>query len=502
MSKLHSFLHDMFSLEEDMADYDTIHENIVKGASIRGTNFVILMMAIFVASIGLNMNSTAVIIGAMLISPLMGGIMAIGYGAATLDWDLAKKSAEILILEVLISLVVSTAYFAISPISTAYSELLARTSPTVWDVLIAFFGGFAGIIGSTRKEKGNVIPGVAIATALMPPLCTAGFGLANKSLSYFLGAMYLFFINSFFIGLATYIALKLLHVPARKFVDEKKRKRFKRNLIISTLIVLTPSIYLAYQIVTDSMFDSSINSYVSHTFQFDDTQVVQTNVDKQKKVLTVALIGNTIDADTIAEMEANLSKYNLSGWTLKVNQTQVSQGVSLEDVESLIDSSMSKSSNSISLEQNSEIKDLNNQITALKAQLLEYQSKDLDVASLAKELSALYPEIISVEAGYVKHIGLSEEENLGNGNTSEETTSDGPYIEAAQTTGQNDTSGQTKLIALVETAKGLTTEDIVRIQEWIAAKFSLAVDTVQVEQIIKTEAENPSQEENVTEQQP
>lgn len=452
MSKLHSFFHDMFSLEEDMADYETIHENIVKGASIKGTNFVILMMAIFVASIGLNMNSTAVIIGAMLISPLMGGIMAIGYGAATLDWDLAKKSAEILILEVVISLAVSTAYFAVSPISTAYSELLARTSPTVWDVLIAFFGGFAGIVGSTRKEKGNVIPGVAIATALMPPLCTAGFGLANKSLSYFLGAMYLFFINSFFIGLATYIALKLLHVPVKHFLDEKKRKRFKRNLIIWTLIVLTPSVYLAYQIVTDSLFDSNMNSYISHAFQFDNTQVVQTKVDKTEKVLTVALIGNTIDADTIKELETDMGKYGMSDWKLKVNQTQVSQGISMEDVESLIDSSISNSSNSISLEQNTEISELNNQITTLKAQLLEYQAKDVDAVALARELAVLYPEVKACEVGYVNAVQTGAE------------------------------LSESRLMVLVEADATLDAEDITRIKDWVAARLTIDAAMVQVVQ--------------------
>lgn len=453
MSKLHTFLHDMFSLEEDMADYDTIYDNIVKGASIKGTNFVILMMAIFVASIGLNMNSTAVIIGAMLISPLMGGIMAVGYGAATLDWDLVKKSAIILFLEVLISLVVSTAYFAISPISTAYSELLARTSPTVWDVLIAFFGGFAGIIGSTRKEKGNVIPGVAIATALMPPLCTAGFGLANRSLSYFIGAMYLFFINSFFIGLATYIAIKLLHVPVKRFLDEKKRKRFKRNLIIWTLIVLTPSVYLAYQIVTDSLFEGNMNSYLSHAFQFENTQVVQTNVDKAEKVLTVALIGNTIEEATITGLEADMEKYGLSGWRLKVNQTQVSQGVSMEDVESLIDSSIMNSSNSISLEHNTEITDLNNQITALKAQLLEYQAKDTDAVALTRELAVLYPDVTSCALGYVN---------------------------AVQTGGE---SSESKFFLFVETAKKLAEEDISKISDWIAARLAIDKAVVQVVQV-------------------
>ena len=175
----------MFSLRWDMANPDEIHNTIISGAKLQGTNMCILMLAILIASIGLNMNSTAVIIGAMLISPLMGGITAIGYGIATNDLTLSKGAAIRLGIQVVICLITS-------------SELLARTTPTAWDVLIALFGGLAGIIGQTRKEKSNVIPGVAIATALMPPLCTAGYGLARHRLDYFGGALYLFFINSFF----------------------------------------------------------------------------------------------------------------------------------------------------------------------------------------------------------------------------------------------------------------------------------------------------------------
>ena len=203
----------MFSLRWDMADPDEIHNTIISGAKLQGTNMCILMLAILIASIGLNMNSTAVIIGAMLISPLMGGITAIGYGIATNDLTLSKGAAIRLGIQVVICLITSTIYFTISPITTASSELLARTTPTAWDVLIALFGGLAGIIGQTRKEKSNVIPGVAIATALMPPLCTAGYGLARHRLDYFGGALYLFFINSFFICLAAIVVLKFLRLP-------------------------------------------------------------------------------------------------------------------------------------------------------------------------------------------------------------------------------------------------------------------------------------------------
>lgn len=174
----HGFLN-RFSLLDDKADDTMIDESLRAGVELRGATPWILMFAIFVASIGLNVNSTAVIIGAMLISPLMGPIMGIGYGIGIYDFALIRKSVGNLLIATLISLLTSTVYFALSPLTEAHSELLARTSPTIWDVLIALFGGFAGIIGVTRKEKTNVIPGVAIATALMPPLCTAGYGLAN-----------------------------------------------------------------------------------------------------------------------------------------------------------------------------------------------------------------------------------------------------------------------------------------------------------------------------------
>ncbi|MBR1695766.1 MAG: DUF389 domain-containing protein, partial [Selenomonas sp.] len=192
MDTLRTILGDIFNLEKDRAPLAEIKERIYSGGTLKGTNMCILILAIFIASIGLNMNSTAVIIGAMLISPLMGVIMSIGYGMATYDSAYVKESFLKLLFQVTLSVLTSALYFGLSPIDTASSELLARTEPTIWDVLIAVFGGLAGIIGSTRIEKSNVIPGVAIATALMPPLCTAGYGIATHSLKFFAGALYLF----------------------------------------------------------------------------------------------------------------------------------------------------------------------------------------------------------------------------------------------------------------------------------------------------------------------
>lgn len=211
-----------YQFTRNQASNEEIHENIIEGINMYGSNFIILMCAIIIDSIGLNMNSVAVIIGAMLISPLMGPIIAIGYGVGTFNLRLIRRSIRVLIIAIIISVVTSTVYFTITPITTAGSEILARTSPTIWDVIIALVGGIAGMVGLTRKKTSNVIPGVAIATALMPPLCTAGYGIATRKISIFLRAGYLFFINGFFIAIATFIVTKALKIPNKSNVDYEK----------------------------------------------------------------------------------------------------------------------------------------------------------------------------------------------------------------------------------------------------------------------------------------
>lgn len=219
----------IYEFTRNQATHEEIHENILEGMNVHGANFIILMCAIIIASVGLNMNSTAVIIGAMLISPLMGSIIGIGYGVGTYNVRLIKEAFKILAISIAISIITSTFYFSITPITTAGSEILARTSPTIWDVIIAFVGGIAGMIGITRNKSSNVIPGVAIATALMPPLCTAGYGLATKQYHIFLGAGYLFIINCFFITISTVIVTKALNLPTRINVCDSKEKRVKKG---------------------------------------------------------------------------------------------------------------------------------------------------------------------------------------------------------------------------------------------------------------------------------
>lgn len=202
---IRKFYDDYLDLNKSMEDEQLTVESIRNGVEFRGANLWILVFATFIASLGLNVNSTAVIIGAMLISPLMGPIMGVGLAIGINDFELMKRSLKSYFIATVFSVTTATIYFAFTPLDEVQSELLARTSPTIYDVFIALVGGLAGIVAVATKEKGNVIPGVAIATALMPPLCTAGFGLATGNLLYFLGAFYLYFINSVFISLATFL---------------------------------------------------------------------------------------------------------------------------------------------------------------------------------------------------------------------------------------------------------------------------------------------------------
>lgn len=251
---LRRFLVDRFDLHaNDALKLQTI-EQIRKGVEFKGTNLWVLIFAIFIASLGLNTNSTAVIIGAMLISPLMGPIMGIGLGVGIQDFNLIKRSFKNLAIATIISIITSSIYFYISPLSEASSELLARTYPTTYDVLIALFGGMAGIVAVASRDRGNVVPGVAIATALMPPLCTAGYALATWQLNYFLGAFYLYFINSVFISFATYIGCRIFKLSTvHNQSDGVKSEKVKRYVMLVVIVTLIPSIYMAYNIIRTSI---------------------------------------------------------------------------------------------------------------------------------------------------------------------------------------------------------------------------------------------------------
>lgn len=316
------FLNRRFNLQEDKADEKEIITAIRKNVDFRGANLWALIFAIFIASIGLNVNSTAVVIGAMLISPIMGPVMGIGLGIGINDLQLVKKGAKNLLVATLISILTSTVYFSITPLHEAQSELLARTSPSIWDVFIAFFGGMAGMVAASRKEKTNVIPGVAIATALMPPLCTAGFGIATGNWYFVLGAVYLYFINSVFITIATYLMGRYLKLHKKHFENATIEKNVRRYLVIIMVVTLIPSIFMAYRIVNKSIFENNARKFVEEQFKFNNTQVVSKSFhyDSNIKSIDLLLIGAVLDTSIINSMKKKLDNYRLTNVKLNIRQ--------------------------------------------------------------------------------------------------------------------------------------------------------------------------------------
>ncbi|MER2539681.1 MAG: TIGR00341 family protein [Azonexus sp.] len=311
--RVRHIMRERFNLRDDKADDAEIESRIRESIELRGATPWILVFAIFVASVGLNVNSAAVIIGAMLISPLMGPIMGTGLGAAVFDFDLVKRSLINLGVATLISVIVSALYFWLSPLQQAQSELLARTTPTLWDVLIALFGGLAGVVGITRKEKSNVIPGVAIATALMPPACTVGFGIATGQWRFAGGAMYLYTINCVFIALATVVGIRAMGLKKHGFATAAIAKKTKSILLFLALVTALPSTYLAIQLVRDEVFRSNAQEFIRREFVFQSAQVVDSKIDPARRTIDVSLVGDPIGKDMLANIEAKLAGANLGG---------------------------------------------------------------------------------------------------------------------------------------------------------------------------------------------
>lgn len=316
------FLAHQFNLHEDTAEETAIVDNIRRNIDFKGANLWALVFAIFIASIGLNVNSTAVIIGAMLISPIMGPIMGVGLGIGINNLEMVKRGARNLLIATIIGIITSTIYFTITPLHEAQSELLARTSPSIWDVFIAFFGGLAGMVATASKDKTNVLPGVAIATALMPPLCTAGYGIASGNILYFLGAIYLYFINSVFIAIATYLMARYMKMHKQHFEDPANEKRVKRYIIIIVIVTIIPSIFMAARIVNKSIFETNARRFVEQQFQFKNTQVVSKNFiyDGDHHTIDVLLLGDELSQPAIDTLSSKLKNYQLGGTKLLIRQ--------------------------------------------------------------------------------------------------------------------------------------------------------------------------------------
>ena len=387
-----------FDLRGDTASIQEITERINAGVRFRGTNLSVLMLAIFIASIGLNMNSTAVIIGAMLISPLMGSILGIGYGLARYDSTYIRSSAGSLLAQVIISVATSTLYFFLTPIDGPSSELLARTSPTIWDVLIAVFGGLAGIIGVTRKEGGNVIPGVAIATALMPPLCTAGYGIATGVMAYTVGALYLFFINSFFICLTAFIVLKIIDIPSKIERNSVEFSRQKRYLMAFAVLITLPSCFFAYQSVQKNLENEQAKIYIEENFKAPPRLAISYTLDNEKKMLTVFTIAGISEDDLTALTEKLHEKKYLRPFQLEVFSAETAE--EREKMEAMIDQRLSEV-------EKSAIPSMQEQqtVTALKSAREESEKQGAYILDWNREARIVFPQISRIAVGSVRAPG-------------------------------------------------------------------------------------------------
>lgn len=358
-------------------------ENISSTISFRGSNIWILACAIIIASVGLNVNSTAVIIGAMLISPLMGPIVGAGFGLGMYDFELVKKSVKNLLIATVVSLATSAIYFYISPFKEAQSELLARTSPNIYDILIAFFGGLVGVIAVTRVEKGNPIPGVAIATALMPPLCTAGYGLALGNYTYFFGALYLYTINCVFICIATFVIVKFLNYPVTKQLDLHLQKRVKYGITLLILLLIVPSIYFAYQLYIQKSYTSRTEIFIQKEFLDNDYPIIYKKIkySTSPKRIELAFLAKKFNDTEIADFNKRLAYYDLPNTKLVIRQ----------DTVNLRKDIMNQISNNKNLVDQKDIL-----INNLRNQLAQYQ---FNTSQINNEAKILFPSVTTLKIG-------------------------------------------------------------------------------------------------------
>ena len=375
------------ALPDKAYEAETI-DQISSGVTFRGTNLWVLIFAILIASLGLNVNSTAVIIGAMLISPLMGPIIGMGLAIGIGDLPLLKNSIKNYLIATVISVLTAMLYFSISPLTEAQSELLARTSPTLYDVLIALFGGAAGILALSTRGKGNVIPGVAIATALMPPLCTAGYGLAKGEWSFFFGAFYLFFINTVFIALSTYIGVRMLRFRPKTKVSKERMKVVNRTIIALVFVTMIPATVMTVRIIRDSVVDNNITKFIKHELHFPGTQIVSHQRDSQKKQLYVVAVGNNISNHDIDLAQTQLKDYGLEDYKLRIFQGAQSDSLLL----------LANANNRLSAapENNKRIVEQASRIQNLEAQLQSYTQYEAMSRSIIGEIQTLWPNIRSI----------------------------------------------------------------------------------------------------------
>mgnify|MGYP000309103425 CR=1 FL=1 len=376
-----NFLKEYLDLRKDKDNELATVDSIRKGVEFNGANLWILIFAI--------------IIGAMLISPLMGPIMGVGLSVGLNDFELMKRSLKSFLITTLFSVTTATVFFLVSPVAEGQSELLARTSPTIYDVFIALMGGLAGVVALSTKEKGNVIPGVAIATALMPPLCTAGYGLATGNLIYFLGAFYLYFINSVFISLATFIGVRVMHFQRKEFVDKNREKKVRKYIVLIAVLTMCPAVYLTVGIIQDTFFESAANRFVNEQLAFENTQVLDKKIHHEGKhhEIRVVLIGQEVPEASIAIARSKMKDYKLDNTKLVVLQGMNNESLDMSSIRAMVMEDFYKNSEQRLVEQKQ-------QISSLEKNLEQYRKYDELGKKIIPELKVLYPSVKSVSISH------------------------------------------------------------------------------------------------------
>lgn len=378
-----------FNALPDKTDETAIVEQISDGVTFRGANLWVLIFAIFIACLGLNLNSTAVIIGAMLISPLMGPIIGMGLAVGRADLELLKRSLTNYGVSTVISVLTAALYFQLTPLTEAQSELLARTSPTLYDVLIALFGGAAGILALSTGGKGNVIPGVAIATALMPPLCTAGYGLAMGEWSFFFGACYLFFINTVFIALATYVGVRLLQFKPKQFVDKGRLAVVNRYIAVIVVVTMLPAVYMTTQIIRQSVFENHVKQFVKQELNHPGTRILSEQADRKTKTLDVVALGAALPNEMIEAARQRLADYQLADYQLNVIQGAQSDSL-------LLARNNAGTQQSLSGQDQQHLVLQTERVAQLERETADYRRLDALAREIAGEVKAVCPKVESI----------------------------------------------------------------------------------------------------------
>lgn len=391
--KIRKFLRKILDLREGSEEKDVIIENVKDDSDFSSPRFWTLVFAIGVASVGLNINSVPVVIGAMLISPLMGPIFSVSLALAINDWGLMRRSLRNLSILVVISIVISAIYFALSPISNAQSELLSRIQPTIFDVLIAIFGGAVGFIGVSRERYNNIIPGAAIATALIPPLCTVGYGIGTWQIEFIFGAFYLFLINCIFICLSALLVAKYLKLPKVKYTSEDHQKKVRRIITAIIIIITTPAIFLAITFVRQNNFTQNADKFIASTFTDKGSVIIYKNISYSatKKSIELAFLSDRFSDEQITEFEERMKDFSLVNTTLNIRQN--GQSMSDEELRAVL----------------SEVKSNDEKMLALEALLKSEQTAGNDPVRVLEELKTINPLVSNISIGNLES-GLGDVE--------------------------------------------------------------------------------------------